>query len=111
VRTRRRRSRRDEDPLSWTATRLGADGGRGRPVRLFADGREIPAFSGESVATALLAAGIRVARETARGHEPRGLFCGMGVCFDCVVTVDGVPNVRACLAPVAEGMRVVTRRT
>jgi predicted molibdopterin-dependent oxidoreductase YjgC len=75
------------------------------------DGRAIGAFAGETVATALLAAGIRAVRESPSERAPRGLFCGMGVCFECLVQVDGRPNLRACVTPVAEGMRVVTRRT
>jgi predicted molibdopterin-dependent oxidoreductase YjgC len=97
--------------LSWTATRVEAGVRRSRPVRLSVDGREIVAFAGETIATALLAAGVRAMRETGREHAPRGLFCGMGVCFECLVSVDGRPNVRACVTPLVEGMRVVTRRT
>jgi aerobic-type carbon monoxide dehydrogenase small subunit (CoxS/CutS family) len=59
------------------------------------------------VATVLLALGRRTFRHTGHG-APRGLFCGMGVCFDCLVTVDGVENVRACLTPVTEGMVIAT---
>jgi aerobic-type carbon monoxide dehydrogenase small subunit (CoxS/CutS family) len=47
-----------------------------------------------------------VLRHTARRGAPRGIFCGMGVCFDCLVTVDDRPNVRACITPVRDGMRV-----
>lgn len=107
----RSRPEREALPLSWTATRVEAGVRRGAPIRLFVDGREISAFAGESVAAALLAAGIRALRETGREHAPRGLFCGMGVCFDCLVSVDGRPNLRACMTPVAEGMRVETRRS
>jgi predicted molibdopterin-dependent oxidoreductase YjgC len=74
------------------------------------DGRQLLAHEGETVAIALLAAGQRGFRLTTRRAEPRGLFCGMGVCFDCLVRVDGRPNVRACQIPVAEGMRVETQR-
>jgi predicted molibdopterin-dependent oxidoreductase YjgC len=71
------------------------------------DGESVSAFAGETVASALLALGRRTFRHTGHG-APRGLFCGMGVCFDCLVTVDGVENVRACLTPVAEGMIIAT---
>ena len=71
------------------------------------DGEPVLAFAGESVATVLLALGRRTFRHTGHG-APRGLFCGMGVCFDCLVTVDGVENVRACLTAVAEGMAIET---
>jgi aerobic-type carbon monoxide dehydrogenase small subunit (CoxS/CutS family) len=73
------------------------------------DGEPVPAFAGETVATVLLALGRRTFRHTERG-APRGLFCGMGVCFDCLVMVDGIENVRACMTPVAEGMVITTER-
>jgi len=69
------------------------------------DGRPIPALPGETVAAALSAAGEMVLRYTASG-APRGLHCGMGACFDCLVTIDGRANQRACLAKVEPGMRV-----
>jgi len=81
-----------------------------RTVRLTFDGDEIFGFEGQTLAAALLAAGRRAWRFTSRRGEPRGIFCGMGICLDCLVEVDGRPNVRACLTPVAEGMRVATQR-
>jgi len=78
-------------------------------VLIEVDGRPLTARPGMTVAAALLAAGRRTWRRTARG-APRGLFCGMGVCFDCLVIVDGAPNVRACVTPVAPGMRIETER-
>jgi aerobic-type carbon monoxide dehydrogenase small subunit (CoxS/CutS family) len=71
------------------------------------DDEPITAFAGESVASVLLALGRRTLRHTEHG-APRGLYCGMGICFDCLVRVDGVENVRACLTAVAEGMRIDT---
>jgi hypothetical protein len=62
------------------------------------DGRRLPMVPGQSVAAVLLAAGVRSWRTTRTAARPRGLFCGIGVCFDCLVTVNGVPSVRACLA-------------
>src|SRR5262245_39702722 len=79
---------------------------RGRLLHFTFDGQPMEAYEGETVAAALLAGGQRAFRRTARGSEPRGLFCGMGICFDCLVQIDGCPNVRACQTPVAEGMRV-----
>ena len=72
------------------------------------DGRLIPAEAGQTVAAALIAAGITVFRHTPAG-APRGVFCGMGVCFDCLVMVDGLAEQRACMTPVQRGMRVQTR--
>ncbi|MDI3538364.1 MAG: hypothetical protein PWQ41_576 [Bacillota bacterium] len=74
------------------------------------DGKKIPARAGEPIAAALLAAGIRVFRTTHRRGEPRGPFCAVGRCTDCVMTVDGVPNVRTCVTPVREGMKIETQR-
>ncbi len=69
------------------------------------DDRRVAARPGQSVAAALTDAGIRAFRETTKGGE-RGIFCGMGVCQDCLVTVDGMPNQRACMTPVREGLAV-----
>ena len=83
---------------------------RGLALHILVDGRHVAAYKGESIAAALFAAGVRITRWTARAGEPRGYFCGMGVCQDCLVTVDGLPNVRACMTPVREGLRVETQR-
>ncbi|MCL4187700.1 MAG: FAD-dependent oxidoreductase [Rhodobacteraceae bacterium] len=72
------------------------------------DGAPVAAAPGQSLAAALTAAGIRAFRTTATGAG-RGVFCGMGVCQDCLVTVDGVPNRRACMTPAAAGMAVATQ--
>jgi predicted molibdopterin-dependent oxidoreductase YjgC len=74
------------------------------------DGRLVPAASGQTIAAALIGAGFSVFRHTPTG-APRGVFCGMGVCFDCLVTVDGLAEQRACMTPVQRGMRVQTRST
>jgi predicted molibdopterin-dependent oxidoreductase YjgC len=83
---------------------------RGRAFGILVDGAEVRAYEGETIAAALLASGHRFTRWTARAGEPRGYFCGMGVCQDCLVTVDGLPNVRACVAPARDGMRVESQR-
>jgi hypothetical protein len=61
------------------------------------DGRPITFTSGQTVSGALIAAGIYAWRTTRRRGRPRGLFCGIGVCFDCLITVADEPNLRACL--------------
>ncbi|WP_431280569.1 FAD-dependent oxidoreductase [Humitalea sp. 24SJ18S-53] len=71
------------------------------------DGEQIVTIPGETIAAALSAAGHLRFRETATG-APRGLWCGMGACFDCLVTVDGRANQRACLVKVADGMQVAS---
>ncbi len=89
--------------------RIETDTQRGPAVTITVDGAPVRAYLGETVAGALLAEGRRVWRRTPQG-EPRGLFCGMGICFDCTVTVDGIPYVRACLTPVSDGMVVKTEQ-
>lgn len=71
------------------------------------DGQAVAIETGDSIAAALLRAGI-VAMRRSRSGEPRGLFCGIGVCNDCLVTVDGEPNVRACVAGAVDGAVVET---
>jgi predicted molibdopterin-dependent oxidoreductase YjgC len=78
---------------------------RGPAVTITLDGEPVVAYAGETVATVLIAEGHRATRTTV-GGEPRGVFCGMGVCFDCLVVIDGVPNTRACMTFVAEGMDI-----
>ena len=82
---------------------------RGETLTFSFDGQAIVAFRGESVAAALLAAGRRTLRTTPLSGAPRGVFCGMGVCFDCLVVIDGDPSVRACITPAVEGMKVETQ--
>jgi len=84
---------------------LGPELERGPRVEIVVEGRPVEAYEGETVATVLLAEGYVATRTTVSG-EPRGVFCGMGVCFDCLVVVDGVPNTRACMTWVREGMQV-----
>ena len=72
-------------------------------------GRTLQARDGQSVAAALTAAGVRSWRTTRRGARPRGLFCGIGVCFDCLIVVNGLPDVRACQRLVADGDVIATQ--
>ncbi|THV41824.1 (2Fe-2S)-binding protein [Glycomyces buryatensis] len=65
-------------------------------MRVRVDGEVCEAEEGQTVAGVLLAAGRNSWRSTRRGGRPRGVFCGIGVCFDCLVVVNGVPDVRAC---------------
>ncbi len=81
---------------------------RGARIRIFVNGRMHTAFEGESVHAALLAAGYRILRRTDGTRQPRGVFCGMGICYECLVTIDGVPNRRACMTPVADEMKIDT---
>ena len=76
-----------------------------RRVRFTMDGRTLEGLEGESVAAALAASGVRALRR-ARSGAPRGVWCGMGACFECVVSIDGQPERRACLEKLRDGMRV-----
>jgi D-hydroxyproline dehydrogenase subunit gamma len=94
-------------------TRPSAGGRRadasGGPVVFDFEGRAVTAFAGESLAAALLAAGIRGLRASPRARTARGLFCAMGVCQECVVVVDG-RAAAACQERVRGGMRVTAKR-
>lgn len=68
-------------------------------------GRPIAALPGDSIADCLVRAGVLATRSTSSG-APRGVFCGIGVCHDCLVTVEGVRNVRACMTPAVPGLVV-----
>ena len=80
----------------------------GGPVPFRLDGEAAEGRRGESVAAALLAAGKLACRTTPVGGVRRGPFCMMGVCFDCLVEIDGVGNRQACLVALTEGMDVRT---
>jgi D-hydroxyproline dehydrogenase subunit gamma len=80
---------------------------RGGPdVTLHVDGRPVRAHSGETVAMALLHAGVVPFRHTPVGGQPRAPMCLMGVCFDCLVEIDGQQNVQSCMVEVRDGMTV-----
>jgi D-hydroxyproline dehydrogenase subunit gamma len=83
---------------------------RGQRVTLRVDGRPITAYSGETVFAALLAEGIKVLRHPSkdRRKNARGGFCGMGVCQECRVTIDGMPDRRGCMTEVRDGMEICT---
>ena len=87
--------------------RVGKSGG---DVIISVDGARVTAQAGDSVAAALLAAGLTPTRTTPVSGAPRAPYCMMGVCFECLVTVDDVGNRQGCLIPVREGMRVETQK-
>ena len=82
---------------------------RGRPITIYVDGKSVTAYSGEMLFAVLCAEGIIALRPAVKGsaETARGGLCGMGVCQECRVTVDGMPDRRACMTPVREGMEVV----
>jgi predicted molibdopterin-dependent oxidoreductase YjgC len=78
----------------------------GEPVELTFEGQSVAAYSTDTIASALLAAGVRTLTVTEVAAEPRGGFCFVGRCADCLVVVDGQANQRACVTPVRQGMDV-----
>jgi predicted molibdopterin-dependent oxidoreductase YjgC len=80
------------------------------PVRITVDGAEVSCRQGDSVAAALFASGHADCRDTVVNEVPRGPYCMMGVCYDCLVTIDGAANRQACMTPVREGMRIERQR-
>lgn len=82
---------------------------KGRLVTFYHDGKPLQGYEGEPIAAALKAAGVMVHRYTKKKHRPRGIFCAIGRCTDCVMVVDGKPNVRTCMTPLKEGMQVQTQ--
>jgi thioredoxin reductase len=78
---------------------------QGAPIAFRFEGADIPAFAGETIAAALMAVGHRGFRHAAPG-DTRGIWCGMGVCQECLVTVDGQPNRRACMTEARAGQDV-----
>ena len=79
---------------------------RDRPVSIVFEGRKVAAFEGDSVGSALAAAGVTITARSFKYHRPRGLLCMTGSCANCLMQIDGIPNVRACIEPVRDGMRV-----
>lgn len=79
---------------------------RAAPFTFHFEEEPILAYAGETIGAALMAAGITSLRSTRKHNKPRGIFCGIGICFDCLVIVDGQPDQRACLTPAQPGMVV-----
>ncbi|MCL5069746.1 MAG: (2Fe-2S)-binding protein [Actinobacteria bacterium] len=83
---------------------------KSKEVEVIVDGKIIKAYEGEMIASALVASGIKIFRYTSKYNEPRGLFCAIGRCTDCVMEVNGKPNVRTCVTPVEVGMVINTQK-
>lgn len=82
---------------------------KGRVVSFTLDGKKLQGCEGEPIAAALKVNGVMVHRYTQKQHRPRGIFCAIGRCTDCVMIVDGVPNTRTCITPLREGMKIQTQ--
>lgn len=83
---------------------------RGQPFEIEVDGEKIPAYEGETVGAVLLAAGRRTLRFTNKGEQPRGLYCGIGLCQECRMVIDGIPDTQACRTLATPGCRVETQQ-
>lgn len=73
------------------------------------DGRDIAFAAGQTVGAALIGSGVYSWRTTRGQGKPRGIFCGIGVCYDCLITIEGRPNQRACLVPARAGLSVTSQ--
>ena len=82
---------------------------QGRTIEFTLDGEPAAALEGQTIAGAILTSGRTAWRTTAVGDEPRGVFCGIGVCYDCIVSVGDARDVRACLRRVCDGDDVRTQ--
>jgi len=79
---------------------------RGQAVEVTINGEVVRAYEGETIGAVLAASGMRRIRCSQERQDPRGLYCCMGLCYECLVTVDGQPNVRACVTPVQAGQQI-----
>ena len=89
--------------------RIGKGVGRGRRFDILVDGQRVAAYEGETIAAALLAAGRRTMRHTVKKGQPRGVYCGIGICHECLMVVNGAPNIRTCQTLATPGCRVETQ--
>jgi len=92
----------DEHPILGTFE-------KGDKVQFVFDGQTMEGFEGEPIAIALRSNGVLVHRVTSRRNEPRGMFCAIGRCTDCIMVVNGRPNIRTCVEPLKSGMVVETQ--
>ncbi len=79
---------------------------RSEPVTFTVNGNTVTAYKGEMLLASLMAAGYKSLKKSPLKNEPRGALCGMGVCFECIVTVDGITNTRSCMTEVEDKMKV-----
>lgn len=77
-------------------------------INFMFNGKSLKGYKGQPIAAALFANGIRIIRKCEATGEPRGILCGIGHCFECRATVNGVPSKRTCLTILEEGMNVTS---
>ena len=81
-----------------------------KKITIYIDNKPVEAMEGDTIGSALWANGIKTCRYTPKNREPRGVFCCIGRCNDCIMTVDGIPNIRSCITPVKDGMKIKTQK-
>ncbi len=94
------------------AKKIGSKGlaiNRGKQVQIIINDKPVFAYEGELVSTALQAEGIHIFNRKHKTGKPAGIYCGMGVCYECLVIVNGVANTRACQTPIEDGMTIHTQ--
>ena len=79
---------------------------RKEKVAIKVNGKEVIAFMGETLLAALIASGYKQLKKSPVLKEGRGGLCGMGVCYECLVTIDGIKNMRACMQDIRPGMEI-----
>lgn len=82
---------------------------KGKKIRFYFNGKEMIGFKNDTIASALYGLGIYKLSESKKQKRPRGIFCAVGHCSSCLMTVDGIPNVRTCITPLKEGMQIETQ--
>ncbi len=87
------------------ADRTAQSTGQEKEITFYVNGQPAIAHQGETIHAALISAGYRQLRQS-KTRQPRGVFCGMGVCYECLVTIDNGPRKQACVTIVEEGMEV-----
>jgi hypothetical protein len=83
---------------------------KGKKVTFAFDGKPMEGFEGEPIAIALRSNGVLIHRYTVKRNEPRGMFCAIGRCTDCIMVVNGRPNIRTCVEALEAGMVVETQQ-
>jgi len=83
---------------------------RGKSFEIEVDGERLVAYEGETLAAVLVAAGRRTFRWTEKKKHPRGMYCGIGLCHECMMVINGVPNTKACQTVATPGCQVKTQR-
>lgn len=80
-----------------------------KKITIYVNDKPVEALESDTIASALLESDIKLCRYTRKNHEPRGVFCAIGRCNDCLMIVDGIPNIRTCVTYVRDGMQIKTQ--